>query len=73
MKDYLSVIITSPDGEHQWQGQGIAAPRLGDDITVRHNTDDVILFCGRVSNVHWQYRANMLGAVVSVWLEPIPA
>lgn len=71
MKEYLNVCITSPDGKREWQGQGIAVPRVGDDITVRDGIGEIYLE-GQVDNVHWGYRTDGLGAVVSIWLTDVP-
>jgi hypothetical protein len=68
MKEYLNVIITSPDGERSWSRQGIAVPRVGDQITVR-DEDGKAYIEGDVEIVHWGYSTNGAGAVVSVWLK----
>ena len=68
MKDYLNVIITSPDGEREWQRQGIAVPRTGDEVIIRDD-NGLIFMEGIVKNVCWSYRTESAGAVVSVWLE----
>lgn len=67
MREYLNVIITSPDGKREVQRASIVVPSVGDSITVRDNLDDPYIE-GFVSEVHWSYRRDYDGVVVSVWL-----
>lgn len=67
MENYLSIIVT--DGEHEWQQQGIAVPRVGDGVTVRAGGSGVLEFTGTVKEVHWGLTTGAAGMVVTVWLE----
>lgn len=68
MREYLCVIIISPDGSKEWQGQGIAVPRKGEDIIIRDSAREEV-FSGEVKNVCWSYREGELGVVVTVFLK----
>jgi hypothetical protein len=74
MTPSFTLIITSPDGEREWQGAAIAAPRIGDDVTVRDEAGERFID-GQVEAVHWGFRKGSHslapGPVASVWLREV--
>ena len=74
--EYVTLIITSPCGNHEWQHRSIVVPRVGESVTARDAGGNAV-FGGIVREVHYGLRMGfgvnegraMGGIVVSVWLE----
>lgn len=71
------VIITSPCGNHSWQGASANVPRVGEEVTCRGGPGHTIEFSGIVESVHYEVRKGFGvnegigqdGMIVSVWLK----
>lgn len=71
------VIITSPCGNHEWQGASANVPRIGEEVTCRGGRGLEVEFSGIVESVHYEVRKGfgvnegnpISGMIVSVWLK----
>ena len=74
--DNITLIITSPCGNHELHYRTVVVPRIGETITARDSGGNAV-FGGTVKEVHYGLRMGFGvnegnptgGIVVSVWLE----